>query len=456
MSNKTIGEQIADLEAMRVSKASDMEAVTNKAITEGRTKDASEREQFDELKAEVKAIDAELADLREMESINKAAAKPVEKTPKALGVEERGYAPAIVKNVKNEEPGVGFAKLAMCMWAAKGNISGAKAFAESKFGEDTRLQNVMKAAVEAGTTTNPTWAGSLVDYRNLSSEFVDFLRPATILGQFGQGGIPSLRRVPFNVRIPGKTSAGTARWVGEGARKPVTSSGYAATEFKFAKVAGISVITDELERFSDPSVQLLVRDDLRDAISERLNIDFVDPTKAAGTGDYASPASITNGATTKAATADAKVDLDWLWGNADSANLPVANAVYITTTAIARRLAGLENAVGARVYPNVSVTGGSIDGVPVIVSNHVPAGMFILAFASEIYLADDGVATIDVSREATLVMDSDPNNEDLTITAAMLSNMFQENKLAIRAERYANWARRRPQAVSYLTGVNWA
>ena len=68
MSTKTIGEQIADLEAMRASKAADMEAVTNKAIIEGRTKDASEREQFDELKAEVKAIDAELADLRDMES----------------------------------------------------------------------------------------------------------------------------------------------------------------------------------------------------------------------------------------------------------------------------------------------------------------------------------------------------------------------------------------------------
>ena len=30
MSNKTIGEQIADLEAMRVSKAADMEAVTER------------------------------------------------------------------------------------------------------------------------------------------------------------------------------------------------------------------------------------------------------------------------------------------------------------------------------------------------------------------------------------------------------------------------------------------
>ena len=464
MSKKTFTEQIADLEATRAAKMAELNDVTQKSVDEERSMDEDEREQFDELTDEVKQIDADLKRLRQLEKLNASKAVEVDGSGSEGASESRGgKAPAYVRSVKNEEPGIGFARLAMAMWAAKGNLAGAKAFAESKFGSDTRLQSVMKAAVEAGTTTNPTWAGALADYRNLSSEFVDVLRPETILGQFGQNGVPSLRRVPFNVRIPGKTASGTARWVGEGARKPVTSSAYAATEFRFAKVAGISVITDELERFSDPSVQLLVRDDLRDAIAERLNIDFVDPAKTAGTGDYASPASITNGATTQAATADAKADLNWLWGTADAANLPVANAVYITTTAIARSLAGMENAVGARMYPNVSVTGGNIDGVPVIVSNHVPAGVFILAFASEIYLADDGVATIDVSREATLIMDDDPNalaagNEapNPVLTLDMIQNMFQENKLAIRAERYANWARRRPQAVSYLTGVAWS
>lgn len=452
MPKKTYAEQIADLQATRAEKSARLEEITEKTMDEGRTKDAAEREEFNTLTDEIKALDDEIRDLRKMEKLNAEKAAAVPGAPTAPGV-ETVRAPAVVKSVKNDEPGIGFARFAMSMWAGKGNISAAKAFAEAKFGSDIRLNAVMKAAVDAGTTTNPTWAGSLVDYQNLSSEFVDFLRPATLVGQFGTGNIPSLRRVPFNVRIPGKTTKGTARWVGEGARKPLTSSGYAAQEFKWAKIAGISVITDELDRFGDPSVQMLVRDDLKDAIVEVMDVDFVDPTKAAGTGDYASPASVTNGVTAIPATADPKADINALWATADNASLPVSSAVYITNTAVARSLAGRENAVGGREFPNVTVTGGSIDGVPLLVSNHVPAGMFILAFASEIYLADDGIATIDISREATLVMDSDPNNASLVLTVDMLSNMFQENKLAIRAERYVNWSKRRPQAVAFLSGA---
>lgn len=451
MSNKTIGEQIADLEAMRASKAADMEAVTNKAIGEGRTKDASEREQFDGLLADVKAIDAELADLRSMEAINKASAKPVEKSPKTPGV-EGAAAPAFVKNVKNDEPGVGFARFAMSMYAGKGDVSSAKAFAEHAFGNDSRLQSVMKAAVAAGTTTDPTWAGNLVDYRNLSSEFLDFLRPRTIIGQLGQGGVPGLRRVPFNVRIPGKTAKGRAQWVGEGYRKPVTKSGYDAAELGFAKIAAISVISEELARFSDPSIQLLVRDDLSDAVIERMDEDFVDPAKAAGTGASKSPASITNGVTAIPATGDVYADIAALWATADSTNLPVSSAVYITDSATARVLSGLRNPLGNREFPTVGMTGGNIDGVPLVVSNYVPAGTFILAFVSEIYLADDDVVTVDMSREATIIMDDDAT---ATPTLAQIQSMWQTNQLAIRAERYVNWQKRRPQAVSYLSGVDW-
>jgi hypothetical protein len=34
--------------------------------------------------------------------------------------------------------------------------------------------------------------------------FIEFLRPRTIVGKFGTGGVPSLRRVPFNVRVSGQ------------------------------------------------------------------------------------------------------------------------------------------------------------------------------------------------------------------------------------------------------------
>jgi len=464
---KTFAEHVADLKATRSAKSAEQEAVSRKSMEEGRSMDTGEAEQFDTLGGEIKRLDDDIARFSRMadvEAADKASAKAIEPEEKsgkiALGG-SRG-APAVVKTVKNDEPGLGFARFALSMFAAKGDVNSAKSFAENKFGNDVRLQNVMKAAVAAGNTTSPTWAGALVDYQNLTSEFLEFLRPRTIVGQFGVGGIPGLRRVPFNVRIPGKTTAGTAQWVGEGYRKPVTAAGYAAAELKWAKIAAISVVTEELERFSAPAIVQLTRDDLSEAVIERMDVDFVDPAKAAGTGAGESPASVTNGVTpipSSGTDADGvRADIAALWATADATNLPTGTAVYITDSKTARALSLMRNPLGAREFPDVRVNGsGSIDGVPVIISNYVPAdssgSLFILAFASEIYLADDGQVNIDISREATIFLDDAAATA--TPTAAQLVSMFQTNQLAIRAERYVRWQKRRPQAVAYLSGVSW-
>lgn len=463
---KTFADQVNDLENTKKSLAEVMQKAAQTASDEGRTMDTAEAQAFDDADAQIKQIDADLSRVKKLAEMDRLSATPVESKSNDEPSRVMLGTPAFVKNVKNEEPGIGFAKFALAMYAGKGNVHAAKDFAESKFGNDQRLNGIMKAAVAAGTTTSPTWAGNLVDYQNLSSEFVDFLRPRTIVGQFGRetaGGVrvPSLRMVPFNVRIPGKTAAGSAQWVGEGFRKPVTSSAYDAATLKWAKIAAISVITDELDRFSDPSIQRLVRDDLADAVIERADVDFVNPAKAAGTGSAESPASITNGVTpipSSGSTADdVRADIAALWAVADETNLPGDSAVYITDTKTARALSMLQNPLGQPEFASVTPRGGSINGVPLIISNYVPrdssGSMFILAFASEIYLADDGIVNIDVSREATIFMDDAAATS--TPTAAQLVNMWQTNQMAIRAERWIRWQKRRPQAVAYLSGVNW-
>jgi HK97 family phage major capsid protein len=469
----TLAEQIAALKATREAKQKRMAEIAQKSMDEQRSMNSAEGEEFDTIEGELKTIDLDIARLSKLETMQALAAKPADGSQNAnqpAGVKAHAVnnlnAPATVKSIKNEEQGIAFTRFALAMYAAKGDIAGAKAFAEHRFGDDARLQNIMKAAVAAGTTTSATWAGNLVDYQNMSSEFIEFLRPRTIVGQFGAqapGGItvPSLRRVPFNVRIPGKTSAGRAAWVGEGYRKPVTSSGYEAQTLKWAKIAAISVITDELDRFSDPSVQTLVRDDLAEAVIERMDVDFIDPTKNVGTGASESPASITFGVTaipSSGVDADAvRADLNALWAVADDTNLPGDSAVYITDSRTARALSMMQNPLGQPEYGQLTPRGGSINGVPVIVSNYVNrdsnGSLFILAFASEIYLADDGLVNIDVSREATIYMDDAAATG--TPTAAQLVSMFQTNQLAIRAERYVRWQKRRPQAVAYLDNVNW-
>lgn len=477
-----ITEQLAAFRATLEQKKSAAHALLVKSGAEGRTFDETEKQEYDQLEHEIEATEAHISRLEKYQAANVAKATPVGEptSTQAAAAVRAQAAPAVVRSVKNDEPGITFIKFALSMYAAKGDLTTAKNFAEAHYPGDIRVQNAMKAAqraggalgtsfvdavskaaVAAGTTSDSDWAGDLVDYRNMSSEFIEYLRPRTIVGRFGANGIPSLRRVPFNVRIPGKISAGTAGWVGEGARKPVTASGYDATELKWSKIAAISVVTDELARFADPSIQMLVREDLAEAVIERMDIDFVDPGKVAGTGVGLSPASVTNGVTPIPSSGNdaesIRADIADLWAVADSTNLPTGSAVYITDSRTARRVSMMRNALGQLEFPGMSVAGGTLDGIPVIVSNYVPAdtsgSLFILAFTSEIYLADDGVVTVDISREATIFMDSAAQTE--TPTASQLVNMFQTNQMAIRAERYVHWKKRRPQAVAYLNGVNW-
>jgi hypothetical protein len=71
--------------------------------------------------------------------------------------------------------------------------------------------------------------------------------------------------------------------------------------------------------------------------------------------------------------------------------------------------------------------------------------------ASEILLADDGGVTLDVSREASLQLDGAPSDG-----AQSLVSLWQNNMVAIRAEREINWARRRAEAVGYIDAANYA
>ncbi|HAI0621930.1 TPA: phage major capsid protein, partial [Escherichia coli] len=135
-------------------------------------------------------------------------------------------------------------------------------------------------AVGAGTTTDPQWAGSLSEYQEYAQDFIDYLRPQTIIGRFGQGGIPALRQVPFNIRVHAQVSGGAAGWVGEGKARPLTKFDFESITFSHAKVSAIAVLTEELIRFSSPAADALVRNALAEAVVARLDTDFVDPKKA--------------------------------------------------------------------------------------------------------------------------------------------------------------------------------
>ncbi|HGN2642882.1 phage major capsid protein [Pseudomonas aeruginosa] len=467
---KTTAEQIAEFEATRVTKAAEMEAIMTKAAEAGETLDAEQSEQFDTLEAEIAAIDKHIGRLKQMQKAQAANAKPVTEEAGAqrmANVKTLDFKEVQVraKNTQKLEPGIAFARAAKCLALGHLEHRDAIGIAKSLYdGQDSIIaatqRLVTKAAVAAATTSDATWAGPLVgDETSVFADFVEYLRPQTILGRFGTNGIPSLRRVPFRVPLIGQTSGGDGYWVGEGQAKPLTKFDFERKTLEPLKVANIAVATMEVIRDSSPAADGIIRDQLAAALRERLDIDFIDPAKAAVAG--VSPASILNGVSgipSSGNTADdVRADIRALFNAFIAANNAPTSGVWLMPATTALALSLMQNPLGQAEFPGISMTGGELFGLPVIVSEYIPtasAGAVVaLVNASDIYLGDEGGVDLSMSTEASLQMDNAPDNP--TTASTVLVSLWQRNLVGFRAERAINWARRRASAVAYLTGVNW-
>jgi HK97 family phage major capsid protein len=309
-----------------------------------------------------------------------------------------------------------------------------------------------KAAVAAGSSTAAGWAAELVVTQNMASEFVDLLRPATILGR-----LPSVRRVPFNISMPRTISGTTSAWVGEDNPKPVSRMTFETISLGHTKVATIVVITQELARFSNPSAEAIVRQDMIDAIAAYCDAQFIDPTVTVSAN--VRPASITNGATTHQMTgnsiAQITTDVSTMFGDFSTANIDLATGVWVMHPRTARYLSMLRTTQDIFAFPGITQNGGTFFGLPVITSNSVPIDTgadtyIVLMNQADILVADDGGVTLDVSTEASLQMDSAPQD-----SAQSQISLWQNNLIGLRAERYINYLRRRAAAVSVLEDVSY-
>lgn len=442
---QTVTEQIASFEATRKTKDDTRTALMTKAAEAGQTLDAAQTEEYDTLTQEITAIDAHLVRLKALEVSQKAAATPVVAKTTTDGSAVRDGSPVIT--VKSNLPaGTGFVRYCQAIAACRGDMMRAIEWSKQWKDSTPEVELVLKAAVAPGTTTDATWAGPLVQMTPLASEFLELLRPATILGK-----IPGFKRVPFNVSVPSQTGGGTYGWVGQGAPKPVGKLQFGTISLPFNKCAGIVVITEELARFSSPSAEATIRADMINGIAYFLDVEFIDETKAAVAG--VSPGSVTNGVTpiTSAGTspANARTDLIALLNALTAANLPIAGVTVIMSEANALALSAALNPLGQPLFPNVGISGGTGPMGINIVTSQAAASRIIAIAPSCVLYADDGGVTIDVSREASVQMDSAPDNPALATT--VLTSLWQNNLVGLRAERFITWKKARAGCVQWTS-----
>lgn len=441
---KRISDQIGEITKQRESKVIALEELLTKAETESRVLTDDEQAAFDQVKAEIIQLDKHLENLRETERvIARSASRVVQPAAKEP--------PPLAK-------GIGLARMTQLLVASRGNDLQAIELARRHFPDMAQMEHIFRArslgimqraAVAPATTTDAAWAGTLVYANQLASELIELVMPETVLGQ-----LEGLRRVPFNVRIPRETQMiAQAKWVGEGKSKPVGKGAYDFLTVPFTKAALIVVITEELARFSDPSAELLVRNGLVRSLSQFLDTEFLS-NNAPVTG--VSPGGILYGLGAGQTITSSGTGWEHILSDATQAiNTLTAGLVaprrpvWVMSPATRTSVSFMPNAFGVPAFPSVAGS-GLFAGYPVVVSPNVPNGVVYLIDADMILYASDNDIRLDVSREASLQVDSDPASPPTP-----LISLWQQNMIGILAEKFEWWGRARDQAIVVISGVNW-
>lgn len=430
--NMTFQEQIKSFEAERQAK----EKALGDILTDAGTATLNEEQdaQYKSIEAEIKTIDTHLDRLNTV-----AKAQTIKATPVAGSDADEGAKStqgAKIETPETMEKGIGFAqyaraKMIAALEAKNGNFVSPVQVAKS-MGYSKAVQTFIEKAT-VGTTTDVGFASPLVDENRFRGDFIDLLRNASVFDK-----LSGYRNVPFNSKISGQLTGGAAQWVGEGAKKPLTNPTFGEVKIGEHKLAAITVYTQELMRRADPSIDRLVRDDLIAAASTLIDTTFLGAQAATDI----TPMGILNGVTAVPSTgvtaAAYEADILKLMETFVAANLSTDNSYILMSETRAMQMALLRDPLGNTYFNGMGLTGArSLLGIPVITSQSV-GDKIIMIKMSEILVAQDGGVDVAYSDQATLV------------DGATTINLWQENKFAVRVEKFITWAKRRPIASAFI------
>ena len=277
-----------------------------------------------------------------------------------------------------------------------------------------RVRAVLKASVNAGSLADPTWAGGLSEYRTIIGAYVESLASVSFFDRALADN--AFVRVPPGGVIAITVTSAIASIVGEGQVTPVSSMTLAGPKLVERKALAEVIVTNETAR--DPRSTGYIGGLLTGKVVEATNTSAIGTIIAAGTSSATAGGSVANlisdiQAAFAAIQIGAQSRLYWTL-NADLAK------------SLSGRLAG---SVGWTMTP----FGGTLAGVPVVVSDGAPAGNLILVDASR-FAAFTDVIVPDVTTQASVPMSSTPDSPPTGAT--VLVSLWQEDKTGLKVTRY--------------------
>ncbi|OOG47025.1 phage major capsid protein [Rhodanobacter sp. C01] len=326
------------------------------------------------------------------------------------------------------QKGRSYIRLKLAQWGGSGSPELTNTFAAARWPDGFAIS---KAAVAAITTGD------------LGPEMVEYLnavREKSVLG-----GLVT-RPAAFNKRMLARTNGVIGWWVAESSPAPMLKAVLAGSTLTAKKVVALIAVTDEALRAESPAVEAGLQFDLETGCAGAIDQALLDPANA---GSDTIPASVTHGAPTIAATSDAAADLKAL---VSAFAGDMSTSYLITDPDTATGLAMVRGANGSFLFQDASPRGGSILGIPLLVSRYSPhdtaGGQIALVDSSGIAVAMDAIE-LSQSDQTSLAMSDEPGSP------ATMVSMFQTNTVALKAVIRANWENQRIGGVAVITGADY-
>lgn len=310
--------------------------------------------------------------------------------------------------------GLDFARRVMAFAATGGEQEAAERFAVQRWGASMATA-FNKAAVGPidGTALKP----------GPEHEFLSLAWPQSIIGRL------PLRSVPANTYALSTSVGADGHWVGMGDPVLMTRMSLSGTTLEPLSVGALIVFTRDLMRAAAPGSEKFVRDELMQALVGVADATFIDPHNAGVNG--VSPPSITYGVDPVPPTGDLVEDLEGLIADF---NGDFSRAHFIMSPETATRYALQRDSSGTFIFFDIGPAGGSLIGVPVVTSRHVPLDMIVMVDPGRVAAITDGQVTAQTADQAAvMVQDDAPGSQPTALS------LWQNGCAGLVIRREVNW-----------------
>ena len=354
------------------------------------------------------------------------------------------------KRKKERGRGEAFGCFVRCLIAGKNDPERAAKIAR-QWKEDDVAEEIELGIQKAMTAADPSAGGFLVP-EAFSADVIELLRAAGRVRQAGPRMIPMGNG---NMNIPKASTGVSGSYIGENTNITKSALVLGQVTLRWRKLAVLVPLSNDLLRFSSPSADSVVRDDMVRYMASREDTAFIrdDGTSGTPTGMryWAAGANLiaANGVESLANTT---TDLGKLVQQLMKNNIPMTRPRWFISPRTYRYLTTVRDGNGNYAF-RAEMMAGNLWGWPFFWTTNIPETLTSGANSdtTEVYFVDMDDMVIGESQRLIVDASADAAYHDGAAVQAAVSR----DETVVRAIAQHDFAARRDESIAILTGVRW-